>query len=95
MLTGNGLVVEHKEQIVPMESIDNLPRVSCKGHNMLESMLSSGEIDGMNKLTVRNMATVLYREFATKQSTLKHGCLWGKGANEDSYGSQVFLYWPV
>ena len=38
MLTGNGLEVEHKEQIVLVESIDNLPRVSCKGHNMLGSM---------------------------------------------------------
>ena len=81
MLTGNGLVVEYLEQIVPAESIDNLPRVSCKGHNMLESMLSSGEIDGMNKLTVRKMATVLYRELASKQSTLKHVCLQGKRAN--------------
>ena len=78
-----------------VEPIDNLPRVSCKGHNMLESMLSSGEIDEMNKSTVHKMATVLYREFATKQSTLKHGCLQGKRANEVLLGFQVFLYWPV
>ena len=62
MLTDNGLVVEHKEQIVPMESIDNLPRVSCKGHNMFESMWSSGGIDGMNTSTARKMATILCME---------------------------------
>ena len=38
MLTGNGLVMEHWEQTAPVEFVDNLPRVSCKGHYMPESM---------------------------------------------------------
>ena len=62
MLTGNGLEVARKEQIVLVESIDNLPRVSCRGHNMLESMWNSGEIDGMNTSTARKMATILCME---------------------------------
>ena len=49
MLASNSLVVEYLEQIVHAESTDNLPRVSCKVYNMLESMLSSGDIDGMNR----------------------------------------------
>ena len=95
MLTSNSLVVLYLEQIAHVESADNLPRVSCRGHNMLESMLSSGDIDGMNRSTAHKMATILYMELVTKQSTLKNGCLCGKRANEGFHGSQVFLYWPV